>query len=93
MSSWPTTVGEAAIRVVARLSVAEREDVAKMTYVEIRDAGVPHAEELRGVFEIDSAENVAIFEDAGRTLKRWSVDPDDVWRLVVEEVWELVRAR
>lgn len=93
MSGWPTTVGEAAIRVAARLSAAERENLAKSTYVEMQRAGVPHADELRRLFEIDSAENVAIFEDAGRTLKRWSVDPDDVWRLVVEEAWELVRAR
>jgi hypothetical protein len=89
---WPTTVGEAALRVVARLTAPERAALREMTYLEMQRAGIPRAGGLRGAFEIDSAENVAIFEDAGRTLRRWSVDPDDVWRLVVEEVWELVRA-
>lgn len=85
-------MGEAALRVVARLTGPERAALREMTYREMQRAGIPRAGELRGSFEIDSADNVAIFEDAGRTLKRWSVDPDDVWRLVAEEVWELVRA-
>lgn len=85
-------MGEAAQRVVARLTGPERAALRELAYLEMQQVGVPRAGELRAVFEIDSAENVAIFEDAGRTLKRWSVDPNDVWRLVVEEVWELLRA-
>lgn len=85
-------MGEAARRVVVGLTALERAALRDMTYQEMRRARIPRAAELRRAFEIESAENVAIFEDAGRTLKRWSVDPDDVWRLVAEEVWELVRA-